>query len=224
MYDLYDALYFAIYFIPFFVIAAAFIWVILGEKKYLEFAVDMDRTHQGDKELSVEGCVKKIKTYTLVFVVVFLLFLPVWSYSASQVTESYIRHERFYLQGGKGTVTGIRDPVKYSIGPTYDTEKVKKEMEEESSRWVPDQVEEHVNLDELTKTPGRLGLYWLNGDKKNPKRYVISYTYLTPYPVVKLYGFKIIEGEGTNLYLEYVGEETFIYPQRPNIKVIYDTI
>lgn len=223
MYGLYDTLYLAIYYIPFFIILAIFIWLIYKEKRYLEFSVGMDRTHWEDQDISVEGCVVKIKRYTLVFIVVIILFLPAWSFSVSEVTETDIRNERFYLTGGKGTVTGVRDPVKYSIGPTYDIEKVKSKMEEGSNRWVPDQLEEHLDLDELTDVPGRLGIYWLRGDKERPERYVVSYTYLGPYPVVDLYGFKIT-GEGTDLHLEYVGEQTFIYPEKPSIKPIYGSL
>lgn len=224
MYDTHDALNFAIYYFPFFIIFAVFIWYIFAEKKYLGFAVALDRTHKDDKETALDGSVKKIKRYAQVFIVVILLFLPIWSLSASRVADSTIRHERFYLEGGKGTVTGIRDPVKYSIGPTYDIDMVKERMEERSYRWLLDQLDDHVDIDELSKVPGRLALYWLTDDKKHPKRYVVSYTYAAPYPISELYGFKMIEGEGTDLYLEYVGHETYLYPERPNIKAIYDTL
>lgn len=220
----YFCMYDLIYFIPFPIIPTIFIWLILREKKHMGYSGDIDRTDLEDKEDAVRTSRKKILTYTKVFAVVFLLFLPLWSFSASENTESNIRHEIFQMGGLRGSVTGVRDPVRYSIGPMYDIEKVKEKMEENSNRWLPDQVEDHIDLDELTRVPGRLGVYWLSGDRDRPKRYVITYTYLAPYPVTKIIGFKIIEFEGTQLHLEFEGERTFIYPENPSIKPIFDTL
>lgn len=205
MYDL-------IYYFPFPIIPAVFIWFILAEKKYLGYSDDIDRAREDDKEASLEISSYKIKKYTQIFIVIFLLFLPTWSFSTSETTDANIRHE-IYTQGD---ITGVRDPVAFSIGPTYDVESVKEKMEENPNRWLPDEVDDDIDLDRLTRIPGRLTVYLLN----EPKRYVVAYTYLAPYPVTKIYGFDLVV-EGMERSLDFVGEETFLYPERPDIKSIY---
>lgn len=213
MYDL-------IYYFPFPVIPTIFIWLILGEKRYLEYSGEVDRVDKEDQKIALSASNERLKKYAQVFLIVFLLFLPIWNLSTSETADANIRHEIFQV----GSVTGVRDPVRYSLGPGYDVEKIRMKMEEDSYRWLPDELDDHVDLDELTRVPGRLGVYWLTADREHPKRYVVAYTYLAPFPVVKIFGLKIIQGEGTELALEYVGERTFVYPERPDIKSIYGTL
>lgn len=210
-------MYDIVYYFPFPIIPAIFIWLILSEKKYLGYSDDIERSRKGDKEDSLETSRNKIKTYTQVFAVIFLLFLPLWTFSTSETTEANINHEIVTESGGQGSITTIRDPVTSSLGPTYDIEKAKEKMDDNPNRWLPEELKDELNLDRLTRIPGRLAVYRLN----EPERYVVAYTYLAPYPVVKIHAFWITQEKGMKPDLDPAGERTFIYPERPDIKSIY---
>lgn len=183
-------------------IALLSIW---NEAKRFKFITVLTRKDPSQKFFDQKEALDNIKTYTLVFVIVLILYLPIWSHSASMVSEDHMHHELNYMSGPMGTTFAVRDPVIRSLGPSYDTDKILEQMREEPDRWMPDKVSDHVDLNSLTNIPGRLAVYVLREG-----RYIITYTYISPYPIIKGYGFTY-EGD----QMELVSERTFIYPSYP---------
>lgn len=103
---------------------------------------------------------------------------------------------------------GEIDPVIYQIKPTYDINSVKDKMEKYPNSFHPEIVYDAIDINELTKIPGKMAVYRLGGD-----RILVTYTYLSPYPIVKGFAINLFEYEEKIDYT--VEEETFVYPEYP---------
>ena len=104
----------------------------------------------------------------------------------------------------------IQDPVVSKIGPSDDLLKFKNKMYENKTRWFPDQLKKIVDLDRLDKYPGRFTIYRLRDN-----RIILVYRYISPMPVLKTYGFILLNKEDqTKLLL--MKEETYVFPQNPD--------
>ncbi len=159
------------------------------------------------READIQHMLNKLRKYEAIFVVFLIAFLPLWSHSASIYADSMMHNE---YRGGltaMGRAYGSLDPVKSQLGPSYDIEHIKKSMEEKPGFWMPEEVEEQIDLDKLTRVPGRLALYRLKD-----RRYVVVYTYMAPYPIIKSYGFY----QTTDYELVLLSEKTTIFPLSPN--------
>ncbi|MFO7791856.1 MAG: hypothetical protein R6W73_02600 [Candidatus Saliniplasma sp.] len=115
-----------------------------------------------------------------------------------------IQTEKIY---GGGIYPGTIESVHHKIGPTYDVDGALEEMEENPRMWLPEEVNQYIDMEDLTKIPGRLAVYRLVNN-----RYLITYTYLAPYPIAETYGFIIAETEEGNSTLLPLKHSTLIYP------------
>ena len=185
------------------------IWNIQQEISYLDYLRDVEWTRHEEKYKKMVSILKKINKFAVLFLILILVFLPLWNFTASVTLDQNIQSERAHVPGGYPVMT---NPVSQRIAPTYNTDQALQEMEENPSIWLPEQVKEHVDLEELTSLPGRIAIYRLRGG-----RYIITYTYLAPYPIMRTYGFEIREilDEETNeeqIELVLMKEKTYIYP------------
>ncbi|MFO8109978.1 MAG: hypothetical protein R6U17_05590 [Thermoplasmata archaeon] len=169
---------------------------------------------EGWKKKRLEVGIKKAETDAkksiVLFTVLILICLPLWGFSASGIAETRVREERI---GGSLFSPTIIDPVQSSLGPTYDTDEVIQQMQEDP-RWKFNEISERVDLDELTSVPGRIAVYTLKD-----YRIILTYTYLTPFPMVRAFGFnyqeiETAEGE-TVLHFLVEREETYLFPLNP---------
>ncbi len=178
-----------------------------------------------DKERYLRRAEKKMKKYQTVFVVLLLIGLPLWGYTASAYCEFTMHRELAGRRmGPMGKAYDISDPVYRSLGPSYDTDKILEKMREDNDTWLPEKVDEQINLDALTRYPGRFAVYILKDH-----RYILTYSYLSPYPVIKSYGFLLTgtdefgegnqtDGEELNTQsLILIQKHTIIYPLNPAI-------
>ncbi len=154
---------------------------------------------------------KRAKTLFIVFLII---SLPLWSLSTSSIAGNRLRSE---IRGGTMINPIIRDPVVNTLGPSYDAASIIKKMEERQDFWMFDELDEVVDFDYLTKLPGRLAVYQLDRG-----RYVITYTYLSPIPMMRAYGFQFALYEDGERILVMAREQSYMFPMYPDITGIAD--
>jgi len=176
---------------------------ITGISKFGEGREDrsspMLRKHMGD--------IKKLQVFLVVFL---LIFLPVMNFTFSDLSDITMSRDRRYF-GGLGR-SRVYDPVRRQIGPYRDTDAVLEEMRQNPDDWYLEDIEEQLDFDEITRIPGEMAVYFL--DKRDSRHIVITYTYLSPIPISRVYGFWVydmIEDERASLEKQ----ETVIYPMNP---------
>ncbi len=157
---------------------------MLEESRYLDYIRDMDRTHLDRKKEEMFSFIKKLNRYGVIFLVVMIVSLPVWSFSSSVLLDMHMHGERVDVPGA--AYPPLMDPVDDKIGPTYDVDYVIEKMEESPRRWLPSEVERHVDIKEMTRLPGILTVY-----RFTRNRYLITYSYIAPFPITETYGFRV---------------------------------
>lgn len=181
------------------------------EKSKLDFFIDspISKRLKGRDIMSKQ--LKKIKKYELLFIVLLIFILPVWGFVASEMSDTQMHREMTGGSGPMGTAYAVHDPVLEALGPSYNTGKIIDEMRSKPDIWLPHKFENLVDLTELTDIPGRLAVYRLYGS-----RYILTYTYLAPFPIMRAYGFQVIEDDGELLILSQ-NEKTIVFPEDPGI-------
>lgn len=173
------------------------------------------RSNDIKKDQYIKKIKSRIKKYEALFLISLLLFSAGWNMLASTYCDNAMHSQMGGAIGPLGEAYGNQDPVVTSLGPSYDSDKIINKMEEKPDVWFPEDVKDQVDLDKLTKMPGQLAVYRLN-----KYRYVITYTYMAPYPVIKAYGFFIDDKANTSDFQEkliLMREQTIIYPEDPNL-------
>ncbi|MBS3781549.1 MAG: hypothetical protein KGY68_02945 [Candidatus Thermoplasmatota archaeon] len=143
-------------------------------------------------------------------IILLLLFVPLSNMVSSQIQELSIEYDQKPV-GGMGGSIEYRQ-LRRQLGPSYDTDSIISEMETAPSymSWYIEDVREEIDLDRLTRLPGRLAVYYL--DKSDAGEFmVITYSYLSPLPITQYFVF-LVFGEEASLYKE----DAFIYPESPS--------
>ncbi len=174
------------------------------DEGYLGFAYIGWTSKRKDIELGVLE--RKLMLYKVFVIFVVVLLLPVWGFAASHIANQGVRTE---VVGGTFIQPTIQDNVVHHIGPTYDTDYVLEVMYNRSSLWFPELINEYVDLEELTSRPGRMAVYILRGP-----RYIITYTYLAPFPIVETHGF-LYRASDNGPEIVFYQTETYVFPFNP---------
>lgn len=153
--------------------------------------------------------VSSMKNLQVVLVVAILLFVPVMNFTTSAIQDRVIQRDF-------GTGEGLGRGAEYNpvpdwgkVGPSYDTDAVIEEMEEYPDRWRLENLREKIDFEEITRMPGRLTVYYQ--EKLDWDYIIITYTYLSPLPITRLYGFRVIED-----VVALREMETIMYPMDPS--------
>lgn len=200
---------FVSYVLYFLIIPGAFIltfWKMWDETVFVEYFKERKTTQieKTNKIIRMEtDLISKLKIYMVIFLIV---FLPMWGFVASEISHSEMRREVH----GVGFGAYVKDPVMQSLGPSYDTDSIIEEMREKPEVWFPDMIDGVVDFDELTRLPGRLSVY-----KMYEERYVVTYTYTTPVPMIKSYGVEMIETQEGGYKIISVEEKMIVFPLNP---------
>lgn len=196
------------------------IWLLKKRGEDLKNVKLLRRSEEIKKEKYIKNIESKIKKYEALFLISLLLLSGGWNFIAASYCDYSMHSQLSGSTGAKGPAYANQDPVKNSLGPSRDTDKIISRMEEEPNRWFPKEVKDQIDLEKLTMIPGHLAVYRLINS-----RYIITYTYASPYPIIKAYGFLIFEEEKNSTdnqseiqeALLLMKERTIMYPEDPNL-------
>jgi len=182
---------------------------ILVRKNYIRSlrSYGDERTEKNEETIEKNRAyLRKLQIFLVIFV---LISLPALNFTFYSLQEITIDRERIY-RGGFGQSV-VRSPLQEKIGPSRDVDSVLEGMEESSRDWHVREIKDEIDFDELTKFPGRLTAYYL--EKRHPieRQIVITYSYYSPSPITRVYGFEIFDDTA---YLEE--EKTIVYPLDPS--------
>lgn len=208
--------YYAIFPVIFFI----GVWVLKKRGEDLKNVKLLRRTEDKKKQRYIKNVGFKIKKYEALFLILLLLFSVGWNFIAASYCDYSMHNQLSGSTGKKGPAYANQDPVKNSLGPSRDTDKIISKMEENPDIWFPEEVKDQIDLEKLTMIPGHLAVYRLINS-----RYIITYTYASPYPIIKAYGFLIFEEEKNSMDNEseiqetilLMKERTIMYPEDPNL-------
>lgn len=199
-------------------------WEIKKEKIYFYFATNEEENLKGglidlsrkekegiyDKhDEIIKNSYKKLKRLQVFLIIALIISIPVWHIMTVNIVHEdahFTKVNPIGPDGGGGM--GEIDPVIYEIKPTYDISSVKEKMEEYPKSFRPEIVYKAIDIDDLTKVPGKMAVYRLGNN-----RILVTYTYLSPYPIIKGFAINLFNNDEKIDYI--VEEETFIYPESP---------
>lgn len=192
------------------------IWILYKKRKFMEGTSDFSKGREKTSSPIIEKDKKGIRKFQTFLVVFLILFLPLVNLSTSSLSDRTMAKD--YLVHGIFS-RSTYDPVDYKVGPSFDTSYVIEEMEEAENReWHLEDIRDQIDLDEITKVPGRLGAYYLTkrfGGGTRASYIVITYTYISPLPITRTFGFRIYDSDGGKEAVLGV-EDTIMYPMNPS--------
>lgn len=177
-----------------------------SQNQFIDFLGNADSNQGKSSSKRTKKAEQKRKRTKIIFVVILILFLSSWHIITSELIDLRLKGEIQYGKAGMYT----ENPIVISLGPTYDVNKIIQTMKEEKDRWLPDQVERVVDLDILADQKGRIAVY-----RTYNQRYIITLTYLLPYPVVKSFGFQYVRTDDGKLKIVKGDKKTIFYPLDP---------
>lgn len=202
------AFYFVIYYLGLPLILIYFYLKFRSQREYINFLGSLEsRDSPKNKERS-EKIEKKRYWTRIIFIIIVVAFLSSWHLVTSELADIRMRREMNFGLAG----VYFENPVVVSLGPTYDVNKVTETINNKEERWLPNQVEEIVDLEGLSNFKGRIAVY-----RTYDQRYIITYTYLLPYPVIKTFGFNYVKTDDGQLKIIKKDKRTIIYPFGPGI-------
>ncbi len=201
-------LYFLIYYIGLPVILLYFYLKFRSQGEYINFLGSLDSKNEKKNKERREKAEEKQYRTRIIFTIILVVFLSSWHLVTSELADIRMRTEMKYTGGG----IYRENPVVVSLGPTYDVNGVIETMKNKEERWLPDQVKEVVDLDQLVNFKGRIAVY-----RTYDQRYIITYTYVLPYPIIKSFGFKYVETDDGQIKIIKNDKRTIFYPLAPGI-------
>lgn len=199
-------LYYLIYFLGLPVILLYFYYKLRSQKEFINFFRNRSEDFTDKHEERTSKIEKKRKKVKIAFAIVLVLFLASWHFVASEIID--IRMSQEVRFSGMGSYK--ENPIVISLGPTYDVSGTIKTIKTKEDRWLPEKIAQVVNLDNLTGYPGRIAAY-----RTYDQRYIITFTYLLPYPLTKSFGVQFVETEAGDLKIIKKDRRTVFYPLNP---------
>lgn len=200
--------FYILYFLGLPVILLYFYFKLRHQAGFADFLGGVNGNQGNEGSERTKKAKQKLRRTQVAFAVVLVLFLLSWHLITSDLVD--LRFKGEIKSGPAGMYT--ENPVVVSLGPTYDVNETVQTIQEDESRWLPNEVKEVVDLDKLAKKWGRIAVY-----RTYDQRYVITFTYLAPWPVVKSYGFQYVETENGEQKIIKKERKTVFYPLDPGI-------
>jgi len=185
------------------------IWKIWQKRDELKGASEFGSRKKNSPELKKKvGEMERLQVFFIIFL---LLFIPSSTLISSQIQEVSIEYDRM-AAGGFGQSIEYRQ-VKRQLGPSYDTESIISEMETAPSyrSWYIEDIREEVDLERLTRLPGRLAVYYLDKRETREQFVIITYSYFSPLPITRTFVFRVFDDEAF-----FYEENTIVYPGNPS--------
>lgn len=199
-----------IYYIVFPVTIIAVVWWIWEKKNALIGGSAFSASSK--KGFSAKECMKEIRRLQVFLVLFILLSIPMMNFTSSRLSDMSMDRDRYYY-GAMGQ-SRIFYPVDKQIGPNSDTDWVIEQMEEDPEYWYLEDIQEQLDLEKVTRLPGRLVVYRLEKRDTRWSHIVINYHYFSPLPVIRVFGFWIYE-DGEINFAELEVDKTVVYPLDP---------
>ena len=200
--------FYILYFLGLPVILLYFYFKVSHQAGLADFLGEVNGNQGNEVSERTEKAEHRRRRTQVVFAVVLVLFLLSWHLITSDLVD--LRFKGEIKSGPAGMYT--ENPVVVSLGPTYDVNETVQTIQEDESRWLPNEVEQVVDLDKLANKWGRIAVY-----RTYDQRYVITLTYLIPWPVVRSYGFQYVETEDGKKKIIKKERKTVFYPLDPGI-------
>ncbi|MBS3788203.1 hypothetical protein KGY77_11080 [Candidatus Bipolaricaulota bacterium] len=201
-------IYFMVYYLGLPLILLYFYLRFRSQREFISFFENLDNRECKENKEKREQAENKRYWLKIIFVVILIVFLSSWHLVTSELADIRMRTEIEFGFGGVYT----ENPVVVSLGPTYDVSKVIEIMKSKKERWLPGKVKEVVDLESLTNFKGIIAVY-----RTYDQRYIITYTYLSPYPLIKSFGFKYVKTDDDQLKIIKKDKRTIFYPLSPGI-------
>ncbi len=199
------------YYALFPLIIISLVWIIFKKRNFI-----LGTIYFGGKEdkspSALKENLKDLKKLQVYLVVTLLLLMPLLNSTFFWLADETMDRKRVF----RGEGSYIDRPVESQIGPTFDIEKVIERMEEDDHHWedwLLEDIRDEIDFDEITRLPGRLGVYYLRRAATRENHVIITYSYLSPIPITIVYGFNVVPEQEIIFLLE--GPDTLIYPMDP---------
>ncbi len=199
-----------LYLVHYVVIPGAIIfisWKLYDDKENLNsFSSHKDKLKKEYKKLMI----KYHKTIAI-FVAILLMSFSTWGFTATVMMDYQIK---------RGKIIDGVNPVEHQLGPSYELDPILEGLEGDPSIWIPEELQEKVDFEELTSIPGLLTVYRLHPGLFGP-RIIVTYTYASPLPITRAFGFQFerSEEDGGEVMFHVEREESYLFPMDPG-KVI----
>ncbi|MEF8874778.1 MAG: hypothetical protein V5A88_08965 [Candidatus Thermoplasmatota archaeon] len=188
------------------------IWKIKGKADFIKGLSIFGGEGKDKSSTQLEEENKKFKKLQVLFVVLLLVSMPVLNLTFYGLQDISMHRSRNYMSWETIFPAHV-DRVKEKIGPSSDTEGVIERMEDDGNiDWYLDDIREQIDLEELTRFPGRITVYKLRRGRANTEQIVINYAYLSPIPVTRSIEFVVLQEKA---FLE--ADRTVVYPMPPSI-------
>ena len=206
------ALYF-IYYIGVPGLIILIIWKIKQKKDFIKTFTIYNEDQKDKSSATLEKDHKKLKYLQVLFVVLILISMPVLSLAFHGLQDISMHTTRTYLSDETVYPAHI-DRVENKIGPSFNIEEVIEQMEKDRG-WYLDNIREQIDLDEITRVPGRITVYQLRPTISDCEQIVISYAHLSPIPITRSIEFIVLEGKAfleTNRLVAYPMPPSLVAP------------
>ncbi len=207
----------ALYLIYYLLIPGLILFTIWKIKKKGDFikVIAMFKDGQDDKSSKLIRENKgKLRKFKVLLVVLILISIPALNLTSHLIQDVSMHRSRLYLSG-ETVFPGHFDLIDEKIGPSFDADEVLEKMDSGEEDWYLESIKGEVDLDQLTRYPGRMTVYKISGSFGRQERVVINYDFLSPLPFTRSLEFIIIEEEA---FLE--ADNTVIYPMPPSMAAI----
>ncbi|MBS3786655.1 hypothetical protein KGY79_00500 [Candidatus Bipolaricaulota bacterium] len=201
-------IYFIVYFFGLPLILLYFYLRFRSQREFINFFGSLNSTYSKKNKERREIAEEKRYRLRIIFVIILIVFLFSWHFITSELADIRMRREMEFGLGGVYS----ENPIVVSLGPTYNVSEVIDTMNKKEERWLPDKVKEVVDLENLTNFKGKIAVY-----RTYDQRYIITYTYLLPYPIIKSFGFKYVKTDDGRLKIIKKDKRTIFYPLGPGI-------
>jgi len=186
------------------------IWKIKQKRDFIKTFIKYNKKQNDKYSSTLESNNKKLKNLQVLFVVLILISMPVLNLAFHGLQDISMHTSRSYLSGETVYPAHI-DRVDKKMGPSFNTEDVIEQMEEDRF-WYLDDIREQIDLDEITRLPGRITVYLLRPTVSDCEQIVINYAYLSPIPVTRSIEFIVLEEKA---FLET--NTLVVYPLPPSM-------
>jgi len=188
------------------------IFKIKNKKDFIKVYTTFSGENKEKSSSIIEKNKKELKNFKILLIIFILISIPALHLTSHGLQDISMHRSRNYMSGETAFPAHF-DYVEYKFGPSLNREDVIEQMEmDKNVNWFMDDIEEQIDIDEITDPPSRITVYRFKEIPADPIRIVITLDYLTPIPITRSIEFVVIEERA------FLEEDNFIvYPMPPTM-------